>query len=232
VKKTFAWIGVHAVLLLIVLPGTIVKFDHFWQKWEFLAAVAAALYNLVFSLAEYAYVTEPGGKTLSRTLAEGHNVFIYLCLRVSVPSAMFGMSAFIIYGDHDIGHGPVDSLNVVLKLVMTFIAFAAVWVGDTVTERRLRGKENATDGELWWAQHLKRHAWVIDLPLVFGYLGLILIYRGHHGTNEELHLQAFVGGASALEMLILTAVHGFAEFADHRKRPLLSNIFRIPLRVD
>lgn len=221
-KKLAAWIGVNLVLLVL---GTVFRFGHFWQRWEFLAAATAAAYNLFFSYVGYAYAAEPGGKTLSKTLQAPFYEVLYLCLRVSVPSLMFLASAALILGDRHVGKAPVDPADVVLKLVMTFLAFTAIWLGDTLTERHLRMKLGASDGELRWAQHLRRHAWLIDLPLVVGYLGLTLLYIGHrYGTEEELLLQAFIGGASALEMLILSAVHGFAELADHKKQALVPSM--------
>ena len=219
-KKLTWWIGVN--ILLIVL-GTVFRFGHFWQRWEFLAAATAAAYNLFFSIVAYAYATEPGGKTLSKTLQDPKYVVIYFILRVSAPSAFFLASAALILGDRDVGHRPVRPSDVILKLVMTFFAFTAVWLGNMLTERHLRTKLGA--GELRWAQQLKRHAWLIDLPLVVGYLGLFLIYIGHrYVTEDELLLQAFVGGASALEMLILSAVHGLEGFADHRELAIIPSM--------
>ena len=66
---------------------------------------------------------------------------------------------------------------------------------------------------------------MIDLPLVVGYAGLIIAYQLHRTTPEgELFLQAFVGGASAFEMLVLSAVHGLEEIDDHEE----SSLFTIP----
>lgn len=221
-KKLAAWVGVNTLLIVL---GTIFKFAHFWQRWEFLAAATAAAYNLFFSFVSYAYTAEPGGKTLSKTLQNPSYELLYLFLRVSIPSLMFIGSAGLILGDRNVGRGPIAVSDVILKLAMTFVAFTAVWLGDILTERHLRTRLGSTEGELRWAQHLKRHAWLVDLPLVVGYFGLILIYVSHRSNTEgELLLQAFVGGASALEMLVLSAVHGCAEFADHRTHALVPSM--------
>lgn len=234
-KLLSAWIVLILIFCAIVLPGRIewLKFDHFWQKWEFLAATTAAAYNLFFTIVIYAYGTQADSTTLHKVLQTPLSVAVYLILRVSLPSLLLAGAAVVIWSDRAHGHQqPVDPKGVVLKLVLTFLAFAAICVGDLLTSRHLQHKKHPHEADLEWARHLKRHAWLIDLPLVLAYLGLVVIFIGHQNTREDmLLLQAFIGGASALEMLILSAVHGFAEFADREERSQMAIEFRSPTRA-
>jgi hypothetical protein len=227
VRKLAIWVGVNLVLLVIVLTTTVVPFGHFWQKWEFLAAFTAALYNGCFSIVGFYYVEQPGGKNLSSTLKRPFNGVFYVVMRMTAPSLLFLCAAFVIWSDRHVDNVAVEWPNVFCKLLLTFLAFTAVWLGDTVTARHLRNKRPHDDNDLLWAKHLRRHAWIIDLPLVVGYAGLMAGYIFHRVAQEdELFLQAFVGGASALEMLVLSAVHSVAELADHET----IGIFTIPSR--
>jgi hypothetical protein len=222
-KLLWAWIAVVGMLSVIIFSGIFVKFDHFWQSWELLAATTAAFYNLVFAVVIYANRTEPGEGTLDHAFEQDRGaVLAHLLLRVSLPSAFFVGAVGVILADRHVGSHPVPAQNVLLKLSLTLAAFVILWIGDFMTERRLSGIVDAKNSSPHaWIRYFKTRTWLIDLPFVIGYTGLIGIYYvyGYTGavSNPDEHallVQAFVGGASALEMMIQTAIHGFSEVSD------------------
>ena len=219
-KQLWVWIVVVGALTIATFSGAIVRFDHFWQAWEFLAAATAAVYNLCFAVVVFASREERGEGTLNDALADSYAVSTHLLLRVSLPSLFFfGTMVVILWGRH-VGSGPVPTRHVLLKLSLTFAAFVTVWIGDLMTQHQLSGIVNSDHrSPQAWIGYFKNRAWLIDLPFVIGYAGLICIYAiyGYHpvvlqkADEHALLVQAFVGGASALEMMIQSAIHGFSE---------------------
>jgi hypothetical protein len=73
-----------------------------------------------------------------------------------------------------------------------------------------------------WIRYFKRRARLIDFPFVIAYTVLTCLYLLYRydsanlakGNDFALLLQAFVGGASALEMMIQSAIHGLSEIGD------------------
>jgi len=222
-KQLWIWIVVVVFLSAATFSGVVVRFDHFWQSWEFLAAATAAVYNLCFAVVVYASRQEKEEGTLNDALSDNFAVSTHLLLRVSLPSLFFFGTMVVILWDRHVGSNPVPGRNVLLKLSLTFAAFVTIWVGDLVTQHQLRGIVNANHRSPHaWIGYFKTRAWLIDLPFVIGYAGLICIYTtyGYHPLisarpdEHALLVQAFVGGASALEMMIQSAIHGFSEVGD------------------
>jgi hypothetical protein len=222
-KQLWIWIVVVVFLGTTTFSGVIVRFDHFWQAWEFLAAATAAVYNLCFAVVVYASRQEKGEGTLNDALSDSFAVSTHLLLRVSLPSLFFfGTMVVILWGRH-VGFDPVPGRQVMLKLSLTFAAFVTIWIGDLVTHHQLRGIVNEKhQSPQAWIGYFKTRAWLIDLPFVIGYAGLICIYTTYGSfplvspkpDEHALLVQAFVGGASALEMMIQSAIHGFSELGD------------------
>jgi len=222
-KQLSVWLLVVAVLSVLVFSGVIFTFDHFWQAWEFLAAATAAVYNLFFAIVVYASREEKGEGTLHAALGSKAAVATHLILRVSLPSFFFVGTMVVVLWDRQIGTAPVPGHSVLLKLGLTLVAFLTVCAGDFVTERQLAGVTlpdySSPHG---WIKYFKTRVWLIDLPFVVGYIGLICIYamyrydprNASRPEDSELLIQAFVGGASALEMMIQSAIHGFSEIGD------------------
>lgn len=219
-KLLVVWLMVIAALSAIVFSGAVVRFDHFWQEWEFLAAATAAVHNLFFAVVVYASRRESGEGSLHDALAG--SVVTHLLLRVSLPSLCFVGTMMVVLADRDVGEAPVPGDSVILKLLLTLGGFLAVWIGDLVTRHQLAGVLTAGRGPAYaWMSYFRTRAWLIDLPFVIGYVGLIFIYAYYcyappHSPDprHELLVQAFVGGASALEMMIQSAIHGFSEIGD------------------
>jgi len=221
-KQLFIWISVVVLLSAAVFSGAFVRFDHFWQEWEFLAAATAAVYNLFFAVVVYASRHEEGEGTLHDALADSVSITIHLLLRVSLPSFLFVGTTIVILCDRQEGGGPVSTHSVMLKLLLTLAAFITVWTGDLVTAHRLRGVDPEGPTPSAWISYFKRRAWLIDSPFVVAYTVLTFLYMLYRydsanlakGNAFALLLQAFVGGASALEMMIQSAIHGFSEIGD------------------
>jgi hypothetical protein len=221
-KQFIVWLSIIMSAGVAVFSGAVITFDHFWQQWEFLAAAIAAIYNLFFAIFLYAFQKPPGGKTLHRSLNDGRSVVAYLLMRVSLPSMFFVIAMVVISRDRHHGGAPIPTNDVNVKLLMTLAAFVTVWLGDLLTSYYLRRSDGSTEAELRWVRHFRRHAWLVDLPLAVAYAGLTAVFfvysHWSFGLRAELNapllLQAFVGGASALELLIQSAVHGFSDFVD------------------
>lgn len=222
-KQLVAWIGVVTMMSIAVFSGWIVRFHYFWESWELLAAATAAIYNLFFAAVVFASRREKEEGTLHEVLSDNVAIAAYLLLRVSLPTLFFGSTVLVIFLDRHAGATPVPAERVLLKLFLTLAAFIAVLFGDLVTQLRLSGITTPNQRTpTHWMNYYKNRVWLIDLPFVIGYRGLICIYALYRydptvaGTANAhaLLVQAFVGGASALEMMIQGAIHGFSELGD------------------
>jgi hypothetical protein len=220
-KQLWVWIAVVTALGAAVFSGAIVRFEHFWQAWELLAASTAAIYNLCFAIVVYALRHEKGEGTLHDALANNIADTVHLLLRVSLPTLLFGGTTILILSGRG-GVGPLPAEDVFRKLLLTLAAFMTVWIGDIVTAHQLGAVVDSNGHPPYqWMTYFKTRVWLIDFPFVVGYVGLICIFtvywfdRPHapDATPFALLLQAFIGGASALEMLIQSAIHGFSEIA-------------------
>jgi len=222
-KQLIVWIGVVIALSIIVFSGVLIRFHHFWEAWELLAAATACLYNLFFAVVVFASRREKGEGTLHEALADNGAIALHLILRVSLPAGLFFGTVMVILLDRHAGLGPVPAQSVFLKLSLTLGAFVAILAGDFVTERQLNGITNSDNrSPRHWMNYFHTRVWLIDLPFVIGYVGLIGIYAmsrfdpdvAYTAEAHALAVQAFVGGASALEMMVQSAIHGFSELSD------------------
>jgi hypothetical protein len=221
-KQLAIWLLVVGILSTIVFNGW-PTFDYFWQAWEFLAAATAMLYNLFFAIAVYALHQQKGEGTLRDALSDGHATFIHLILRISLPTFFFIATLGVVFLDRHNGGAPMPAESVLWKLFLTLAAFISIMAGDWVTKHQLI--DIADSHNRWldgWIKYFTTRIFVIDLPFVIGYVGLLVIYSlGRYDSvgvlrpnSYVLLLQAFVGGASALEMMIQSAIHGFSEIGD------------------
>jgi hypothetical protein len=211
------------VITLGVVVFKILTFTHFWQAWEFLAATTATLYNLFFAVIVYTSHKQDGEGTLKNALPDGSASTMHIILRVCFPSLFFALTAFVVFLDRHSGPGPVEANMVFWKLGLTLAAFITVCIGDYATSFYLREIADTRGRMLQaWIAYFRTRVWLIDAPFVIGYAGLIVIYALYRidgaGTplsdDFALLLQAFVGGASALEMMTQSAIHGFSEYAN------------------
>jgi hypothetical protein len=221
-RQLLVWIALVCVLSGIVFSGAVVTFEHFWHAWEFLAAATAALYNLFFAIVVYASRREPHEGTLHDALSDGGAVATHLLLRVSLPSLLFFGTMVVVLWDRQAGASPVPARSVLLKLFLTLGAFVCIWTGDFVTARYLSDPKSS-DHRLpfGWIVYFRTRLWLIDLPFVVGYAGLICVYSMYRygpvastSMEHQLLVQAFIGGASALELMIQSAIHGFSEIGE------------------
>lgn len=222
-KQIWVWFLPVGVISAIVFSGLFgLTFTHFWQAWEFLAAVTATLYNLIFAVLVYTEHRQNREGTLRDALSDGSSSTIHIIFRICLPSALFLLTAFVVFLDRHSGPGPVETRMVFWKLGFTLAAFITIWVGDYKTGVYLHEIAETRHRQLTaWIGYFRTHVWLIDVPFVIGYAGLILIYALYRidstGTPRPddfaLLLQAFVGGASALEMMTQSAIHGFSEHA-------------------
>jgi hypothetical protein len=221
--KLVIWISVVTLLSIIIFSGTVVRFHHFWEAWEFLAATTAAIYNLCFAVVLFALRHEKDEGTLHSALSDNKLIMVHLLLRVSLPTLFFIGTAMVILWDLHAGGTPVPPERVFLKLFLTVGGFVTILIGDFVTEHQLGGITKPNNRPpVGWMSYFRTRVWLIDLPFVVGYCGLIVIYATYRydpidaisSAQHALLVQAFVGGASALEMMIQSAIHGFSEVID------------------
>jgi len=223
------WLGTNVVLATLTFCGVFRNFEYFWQEWEFLAASSACLYNAFFAFFSFAMDAPEGSEPLSEVLPKGGPKAHYLLFRTGLPTVFFGWAGVVLH-EHPVG--PIPSSSIRWKLAATLCAFAMIWLGDFLTARDLRREKNPLleRSRSLWIAHFRRHTWLIDFPLVVGYAGLFaafLIYDAKPAAhlNEKLLLEAFIGGASALEMLILTAIHGLSGIAEREVRSSIPDYF-------
>jgi hypothetical protein len=192
-------LGIASYLVFVakLLPSS--PAGYFWPEWEFLAAASAAAYNfLVYPLF---YFT--ARRSVDSLLRGDRKMWVNL-FRFVIPTAFLSLVCFLVWLDVQID-GPAPSEHIRLKLWLTFFVFASFMWGDilifTGLEETSRGYERARET----AWHIK----FFDTPFVISYLVLIRIYSTHTTTDveRELYLQAFLGGASALEMLVQSTMH-------------------------
>jgi hypothetical protein len=214
-KRLFAWIAVNAIWASVVFSG-VFEFPHFWQEWEFMAATSAFLYSVVFVLFSLTNKTTPSAPALSKTLVQGEAMIPYLVFRVSSPAILFVVVFVLLLVNRAHAH---ETLLELLKLGSTLLAFITIWFGDLYTAQILREK-NKRETESPWIAHFQQHAWLVDFPLVVGYAGLFVAFVLYQiQPPKEPLVQPFLGGASAFEMLVLSAIHGLSDLADRRREP-------------
>jgi len=69
-----------------------------------------------------------------------------------------------------------------------------------------------------WRQEFRDHIYFVHAPFILSYLVLLIVYAGRRnsGSEAELTLQAFLGGASALEVLLQSTIHALGGLAEER----------------
>src|ERR1043166_1779511 len=172
-KKATVWFAMAVVLSVIVFSGKCIVFTHFWQAWEFLAALTAMLYNGSFAVFIYTSHDQDGEGTLKNAPRDGSASFWHIILRVIAPMFCFLLTAAVVFSDRHCGPGPIESPQIFLKLGFTLAAFVAICLGDyktTVYLREIAETRNRTLSA--WIGHFKTHLWLIDAPFVLGYAGL------------------------------------------------------------
>jgi hypothetical protein len=207
------WLGTLATVCWMVFangwpPGGGIA--HLWHQWEFLAAASAGAYNLlVFPVVFYGF----GDRGLDATLERGFAKLLVFWFRFLLPALLLaGVCVLLWQAGHAGEVSPPDAVR--LKLELTLGAFASLLLGDLVMlSGVLRGREEHYGQAEALAKQIKHHLQFFDIPFVLSFFVLLRIYTtagaGVAGEHEA-HLQAFVGGASALEMLLQSTMHSFS----------------------
>jgi hypothetical protein len=211
------WLATLLVACYAVFGAGGDQFHHFWHRWEFFAAVSAASYNaLIF--ASVFFLRQRDGRTLDYALGSGLKKLFVFFFRFLVPILSLSAVGVLVWLDRKVDHA-ADHDHVATKLTVTLIAFASFLLGDLIILSRLRAPEATLPEPALraWRREFRTHVVYVHVPFVLSYVVLWLLYAKYEGSppRVELAVQTFLGGASALEVLLQSTVHALSGLADH-----------------
>ena len=205
------WLATLVGTCYFVFWSGSIQFHHFWHQWEFFSASSAALYNLLIFAAVF-FLRRRDGRTLDYALGSGIKKFLVFMFRFMVPILLLVWVGVLVWLDRNelsISHATTQ-----LKLRITFGAFLSFLIGDSIILTRLRTQEGTLpDSTLkGWRREFKTHIYYVHLPFILSYLVLLTLYAQQAGASaaENLSMQTFLGGASALEVLLQSTIHAFS----------------------
>ena len=178
--------------------------------------MSAALYNaLIF--ASVFFLRRRDGRTLDYALGSGLKKLLVFFFRFLFPILLFAWVGLIVWLDRSAAE-PVKHHLVELKLLVTLSAFVSFLIGDIIILTRLRTPEGTLSEYTLrgWRHEFKTHIFFVHLPFILSYLVLFAVYASRAGSppDVELSLQSFLGGASALEVLLQSTIHALSGLSE------------------
>jgi hypothetical protein len=210
------WVFTLVASAYFVFDSGLVAFHHFWHRWEFFSAVSAALYNaLIF--ASVFFLRRRGGVTLDDALGSGLKKLFVFFLRFLVPILLLAWLGLLVWLDRA-AIAPLAHRTSELKIWVALLAFVSFLLGDSLILRCL-GVPDGTLHEyafMRWRREFKNHIFFVHMPFVLSYIVLLAVYGSERNATSasELTLQAFLGGASALEVLLQSTIHALGGLAE------------------
>lgn len=215
------WFGIFCLLCLISRRPS---FRHFWHRWECVAAAASALFNFVVFGLMY-YMPMHGGPPLEELIPRGLPKLMFHFTRFG-PSALLLVVCVLVFMERE-REEPLTAAQVTCRLGLTLGAFCVFALGDFVILEALKGPvalpSSWLNQEAWtrmtleaaprfsWAHEFGSLFYYLDLPFAISYFVLMIYWLLWLRPNEQpKEAQAFLGGASALEVLVQSLAHAAA----------------------
>ncbi len=187
--------------LLIAMPlsGHLVAEKHPWAFWEFGSLFSILITNMgidAYRLCTRKQLAKDGKhRALVDCLGSGTMRYVHSMLFFAVPAALMTMLLCL-----------RDELTVLEQLFMFLGLYASYYISNEIAMTILDNRADETCKAASYAFKNDLHLTQIslDLPFFISYGALIIIYLSERSLrpNQTQELEAFVGGAAALKMVV------------------------------